>query len=83
MENTDEPSVSQPDILTQGAVDVSSLQYNLPSVSDHVYSNTTQPSTMESSQGDIQVQHLPQFSSLLVWFSYTLKLEHTEDHHFT
>ncbi|KAF0902951.1 hypothetical protein E2562_022594 [Oryza meyeriana var. granulata] len=65
MENTDVPSVSQPDILTQGAVDVSSLQYNLPSVSDHVYSNTTQPSTMESSQGEAQVQHLPQFSSLL------------------
>uniref|UniRef100_J3L2M3 GBF-interacting protein 1 N-terminal domain-containing protein n=2 Tax=Oryza brachyantha TaxID=4533 RepID=J3L2M3_ORYBR len=65
MENTDVPSVSQPDILTQGAVDVSSLQYNLPSVSDHVYLNTTQPSTMESPQVDAQVQHLPQYSSLL------------------
>uniref|UniRef100_A0A0D9V3U2 GBF-interacting protein 1 N-terminal domain-containing protein n=1 Tax=Leersia perrieri TaxID=77586 RepID=A0A0D9V3U2_9ORYZ len=65
MENTDVPSVPQPDVLTQGAVDVSSLKYNLPSVSDHVYSNTTQPGTMESQQGDTQMQHLSQFSSLL------------------
>lgn len=65
IENIDAPSVSQPDILMQGALDVSGLQYNPPSVSDHVYPNTTQPSIMESQQGNTQAQHLSHFSSLL------------------
>ncbi|VAH62317.1 unnamed protein product [Triticum turgidum subsp. durum] len=66
IENIDAPSVSQPDILMQGALDVSGLQYNPPSVSDHVYPNTTQPSIMESQQGNAQAQQLSHFSSLLV-----------------
>ncbi|KAM0844541.1 hypothetical protein ACQ4PT_056991 [Festuca glaucescens] len=64
-ENIDVPSVSQPDILMQGALDVSGLQYNPPSVSDHVYQNTTQPSIVESQQGNTQAQHLSHFSSFL------------------
>ncbi|KAG8077469.1 hypothetical protein GUJ93_ZPchr0007g6189 [Zizania palustris] len=65
MENSDVPSVSQPDILMQSPLDVSDLQYNLPSVSGHSYPNATQPSTMQGPQGDAQMQHLSQFSSLL------------------
>jgi hypothetical protein len=64
-ENIDGPSVSQPDMLMQGALDVSGLQYNPPSVSDHVYPNTTQPSLVESQQGNAQA-HLSHFSSFLV-----------------
>ncbi|CDJ26391.1 hypothetical protein CFC21_041655 [Triticum aestivum] len=73
IENTDVPSVSQPDILMQGALDVSGLQYNPPSVSDHVYPNTTQPSIMESQQGNAQAQHLSHFSSLLAQQANTLQ----------
>uniref|UniRef100_A0ACD5VQ54 Uncharacterized protein n=1 Tax=Avena sativa TaxID=4498 RepID=A0ACD5VQ54_AVESA len=64
-ENIDVPSVSQPDILMQGALGVSGLQYNPPSVSDHVYPNTTQPSIAESQQANAQAQHLSHFSSFL------------------
>ncbi|KAL6614783.1 hypothetical protein ACP70R_037053 [Stipagrostis hirtigluma subsp. patula] len=63
MENV--PSVSEPDVLRQGALDVPGLQYNLPSVSNHAYSNTAQPSTMDDPQGNTQTQHLSHFSSLL------------------
>ncbi|KAM3350345.1 hypothetical protein ACQJBY_022870 [Aegilops geniculata] len=73
IENIDAPSVSQPDILMQGALDVSGLQYNPPSVSDHVYPNTTQPSIMESQQGNAQAQHLSHFSSLLAQQTNTLQ----------
>lgn len=73
IENIDVPSVSQPDILMQGALDVSGLQYNPPSVSDHVYPNTTQPSIMESQQGNAQAQHLSHFSSLLAQQANTLQ----------
>ncbi|XBI18425.1 hypothetical protein VPH35_060213 [Triticum aestivum] len=73
IENIDAPSVSQPDILMQGALDVSGLQYNPPSVSDHVYPNTTQPSIMESQQGNAQAQHLSHFSSLLAQQANTLQ----------
>ncbi|TKW15905.1 hypothetical protein SEVIR_5G263800v4 [Setaria viridis] len=61
----DGPSVSEPDVLRQGALDVPGLQYNLPSVSSHAYSNTTQPSTMDDTQGNTQAQPLSHFSSLL------------------
>lgn len=64
-ENIDGPSVSQPDILMQGGLDMSGLQYNPPSVSDHVYPNPTQPSIVESQQGNAQAQHLSHFSSFL------------------
>ncbi|CAM0881986.1 unnamed protein product [Alopecurus aequalis] len=60
---SDVPSVSQPDVLMQGALDVSGLQYNPTSVSDHVYPNTTQPSILESQQGNAQAQYLSHFSS--------------------
>jgi hypothetical protein len=65
METIDGPSVSEPDVLRQGALDVPGLQYNLPSVSSHAYSNTTQPSAMDDTQGNTQSQHLSPFSSLL------------------
>ncbi|XP_062206418.1 uncharacterized protein LOC133908416 isoform X2 [Phragmites australis] len=65
MENIDVPSVSEPDVLRQGALDVFGLQYNLPSVSSHAYSNTAQPSTRDDPQGNTQAQHLSHFSSLL------------------
>ncbi|KAG2590621.1 hypothetical protein PVAP13_5NG419800 [Panicum virgatum] len=65
LETIDGPSVSEPDVLRQGALDVPGLQYNLPSVSSHAYSNTTQPSAMDDTQGNTQPQHLSPFSSLL------------------
>ncbi|XP_062217591.1 actin cytoskeleton-regulatory complex protein PAN1-like [Phragmites australis] len=65
MENIDVPSVSEPDVLRQGALDVPGLQYNLPSVSSHPYSNTTQPSAMDDPQGNTQAQNLSHFSSIL------------------
>ncbi|KAJ1284653.1 hypothetical protein BS78_03G221700 [Paspalum vaginatum] len=65
MDNIDGPSVSESDVLRQGAIDVPGLQYNLPSVSSHAYSNTPQPSTMEDQQENTQAQHLSHFSSLL------------------
>ncbi|KAL5228033.1 hypothetical protein ABZP36_016298 [Zizania latifolia] len=74
MENMEVPAVSQPDILTQGPL-VPGLQYNLPSVSGHSYSNATEPTTMEGPQGDAQVQHLSQLSNLLVHFSSPLGLD--------
>ncbi|CAL4962225.1 unnamed protein product [Urochloa decumbens] len=61
----DGPSVSEPDVLRQSALDVPGLQYNLPSVSSHAYSNTAQPSTMDDTQGNTQPQPLSHFSSLL------------------
>ncbi|VAH62315.1 unnamed protein product [Triticum turgidum subsp. durum] len=54
-------------------IDVSGLQYNPPSVSDHVYPNTTQPSIMESQQGNAQAQQLSHFSSLLAQQANTLQ----------
>ncbi|XP_066306730.1 uncharacterized protein [Miscanthus floridulus] len=65
MDNIDGPSVSESDVLRQGAIDVPGLQYDLPSVSSHAYSNTTQPSTMEDPQGNTQAQPLSHFSGLL------------------
>ena len=70
METIDGPSVSEPDVLRQGTLDVPGLQYNLPSVSSHAYSNTTQPSAMDDTQGNTQPQHLSPFSSLLVHLSF-------------
>lgn len=66
MENIDVPSVSQPDVLRQEVLDHSGLQYNLPSDSSAAYANTTQPSTMESSQGNNQAHTLSHLSNLLV-----------------
>ncbi|XP_021313681.1 uncharacterized protein LOC110434200 isoform X3 [Sorghum bicolor] len=65
MDNIDGPSVSESDVLRQGAIDVPGLQYELPSVSSHAYSNTTQPITMEDPQGNTQAQPLSHFSGLL------------------
>jgi hypothetical protein len=73
MDNIDGPSVSESDALRQGAIDVPGLQYDLPSVSSHAYSNTTQPSTMEEPQGNTQAQPLSHFSGLLVRFSFSQK----------
>jgi hypothetical protein len=71
MDNIDGPSVSESDVLRQGAIDVPGLQYELPSVSSHAYSNTTQPITMEDPQGNTQAQPLSHFSGLLVHFSFS------------
>ncbi|KAK3164999.1 hypothetical protein QOZ80_1AG0027630 [Eleusine coracana subsp. coracana] len=65
LENIDVPSASEPDVLRQGALDVPGLQYDLPSVSSHAYSNTMQPSTVDDPQGNTQAPHLSPFSSLL------------------
>ena len=47
---------------------------DLPSVSSHAYSNTTQPNTtMEDPQGDTQAQPLSYFSGLLVRSSFSQK----------
>ena len=73
MDNIDGPSVSESDVLKQGAIDVPGLQYDLPSVSSHAYSNTTQPSTMEDPQGNTHAQPLSHFSGLLVHFSFSQK----------
>ena len=74
MDNIDGPSVSESDVLRQGAIDVPGLQYDLPSVSSHAYSNTTQPNTtMEDPQGDTQAQPLSYFSGLLVRSSFSQK----------
>lgn len=73
MDNIDGPSVSESDVLRQGAIDVPGLQYDLPSVSSHAFSNTTQPSTMEDPQGNTQAQHLSHFSGLLVHLSFSQK----------
>ncbi|GJN18155.1 hypothetical protein PR202_gb05287 [Eleusine coracana subsp. coracana] len=68
LENIDVPSVSEPDVLRQGALDVPGLQYDLPSVSSHAYSNTMQPSTVDDPQGNTQAPHLSPFSSLLNYY---------------
>uniref|UniRef100_A0A0D9WJU4 GBF-interacting protein 1 N-terminal domain-containing protein n=1 Tax=Leersia perrieri TaxID=77586 RepID=A0A0D9WJU4_9ORYZ len=66
MENLDVPSVSQPaDVLRQEVLDHPGLQYNLPSDSSAAYANTTQPSTMESSQGNNQEHTLSHLTNLL------------------
>jgi hypothetical protein len=69
MENIDLPSVSEPDVPRQGALDVPGLQYNMPSVSSHAYSNTVQQNTVDDPQGSTQTPHLSPFSSLLVCFN--------------
>ena len=74
MDNIDGPSVSESGVLRQGVIDVPGLQYNLPSVSSHAYSNTTQPSTMEDQQANAQAQHLSHFSNLLVPLPLSLPL---------
>ena len=72
MENVDAPSVSEANELRQDVLDPSGLQYYVPSVSSHAYSNTTQPNTtMEDPQGDTQAQPLSHFSGLLVRSSFS------------
>ncbi|TVU20200.1 hypothetical protein EJB05_36399, partial [Eragrostis curvula] len=67
MDNVDAPSVSQADALRQDVLDPSGLQYDLPSMSSHAYShtNTSQPSTMEGPQGNIQAHTLSHLSNLM------------------
>ncbi|KAM3331496.1 hypothetical protein ACQJBY_027463 [Aegilops geniculata] len=78
--NSDEtPSVDQIDIRNQDYYDNGALQSSANEdtetriVSDHVYPNTTQPSIMESQQGNAQAQHLSHFSSLLAQQTNTLQ----------
>ena len=74
METIDGPSVSEPDVLRQGALDVPGLQYNLPSVSSHAYSNTntSQPNTMEDPQGNNQAHTLSHLTNLMVCWLFSL-----------
>uniref|UniRef100_A0A453F6H7 GBF-interacting protein 1 N-terminal domain-containing protein n=1 Tax=Aegilops tauschii subsp. strangulata TaxID=200361 RepID=A0A453F6H7_AEGTS len=78
--NSDEtPAVDQIDIRNQDYYDNGALQSSANEdvetriVSDHVYPNTTQPSIMESQQGNAQAQHLSHFSSLLAQQANTLQ----------
>ena len=68
MENVDAPSVSQANELRQAVLDPSGLQYDVPSVSSHAYSNTnaSQPSTMDDPQGNNQAHTLSHLSNLMV-----------------
>jgi len=68
MENVDAPSVSQANELRQDVLDPSGLQYDVPSVSSHSYSNTnaSQPSTMDDPQGNNQAHTLSHLSNLMV-----------------
>jgi hypothetical protein len=77
IENVDAPSVSQADVLRQDILDPSGLQYDLPSISNHTYSNmnTSQPSTMENPQGNNQMHTLSHISNLMV--SYLFFISHT------
>ncbi|XP_062232169.1 uncharacterized protein LOC133929434 isoform X2 [Phragmites australis] len=67
MENANAPSVSQADVLRPEVLDPSGLQYDIPSVSSHAYSNmnTSQPSTMEDPQGNNQAHTLSHLSNLM------------------
>lgn len=73
IENVDAPSVSQADALRQDVHDPSGLQYDLPSVSSHTYSNVnaSQPTTLEDPQGNNQAHTLSHLSNMMVsWFSF-------------
>ncbi|KAL6620705.1 hypothetical protein ACP70R_035844 [Stipagrostis hirtigluma subsp. patula] len=67
MEDVEAPSASQADVLRQEILDPSGLQYDLPSVSSHAYSNTntSQPSTMDDPQGNNQAHTLSHLSNLM------------------
>ncbi|WVZ99618.1 hypothetical protein U9M48_044887 [Paspalum notatum var. saurae] len=67
MENIDAPSVSQTNELRVDVLDPPGLQYDVPSVSSHAYSNTSasQPSTMEDPQGNNQAHTLSHLSNLM------------------
>jgi hypothetical protein len=78
IENVDAPSASQANVLRQDGLDPSGLQYDLPSVSNHTYSNvnTSQPSTMEDPQVNNQAHTLSHLSNLMVSslsFSFLIK----------
>ncbi|KQK04832.1 uncharacterized protein LOC100840916 [Brachypodium distachyon] len=65
-ENLDVPSVPQPDVPRQEILDdPSGVQYNLPSVSSHAYSNPAQPNAMEAMQGNNQAHSFNHLTSLL------------------
>jgi hypothetical protein len=68
VENVDVPSVSPADVLRQDGLGPSGLQYDLPSVSNHTYSNvnTSQPSTMEDPQVNNQAHTHSHLSNLMV-----------------
>ncbi|KAK8457227.1 hypothetical protein SEVIR_3G145900v4 [Setaria viridis] len=67
MENVDAPSVSQANEHMAEVPDPSDLQYDMPSVSSHAYSNTntSQPNTMEDPQGNNQAHTLSHLSNLM------------------
>ncbi|XP_066350051.1 uncharacterized protein [Miscanthus floridulus] len=68
MENVDAPSVSEANELRQDVLDPSGLQYYVPSVSSHAYSNTnaSQPSTMGDPQGNNQAHTRSHLSNLMI-----------------
>ncbi|KAF8716185.1 hypothetical protein HU200_026461 [Digitaria exilis] len=67
MENVNAPSVSQANEHRPEALDPSGLQYDMPSVSSHAYSNTntSQPNTMEDQQANNQSHTLSHLSNLM------------------
>ncbi|CAL4901772.1 unnamed protein product [Urochloa decumbens] len=66
IENVDAPSVSQDEHRTD-VLDPSGLQYDMPSVSSHAYSNanTSQTNAMEDPQGNNQAHTLSHLSNLM------------------
>jgi hypothetical protein len=68
MESVDAPSVTHANENMAEVPDPSDLQYDMPSVSSHAYSNTntSQPNTMEDPQGNSQAHTLSHLSNLMV-----------------
>ncbi|CAN6345834.1 unnamed protein product [Urochloa humidicola] len=66
MENVDAPSVSQAEHRTD-VLEPSGLQYDMPSVSSHAYSNTntSETNTIEDPQGNNQTHTLSHLSNLM------------------
>ncbi|KAG2617483.1 hypothetical protein PVAP13_3NG181340 [Panicum virgatum] len=67
LENIDAPSVSQANEHRTEVLNPPGLQYDMPSVSSHAYSNTntSQPNTMEDPQGNNQAHTLSHLTNLM------------------
>ena len=74
MENIDAPSVSQANEHRTEVLNPPGVQYDMPSVSNHAYSNTntSQPNTMEDPQGNNQAHTLSHLTNLMVCWLFSL-----------
>ena len=74
LENIDAPSVSQANEHRTEVLNPPGLQYDMPSVSSHAYSNTntSQPNTMEDPQGNNQAHTLSHLTNLMVCWLFSL-----------